>query len=126
MELTEGKFKMRVSCPLKEGSHCIGNHAVKKLIHSIILLSCTGANERRLWKRRKAMIRSFVRCRLCGSYEALCGGLTSEALTDFTGGIVERCELGQKAPPDLWSVMRKAISRRALMGCSIDVSYAHI
>jgi hypothetical protein len=61
--------------------------------------------------------------RLCGSYEALSGGLTSEALTDFTGGIVERFELGSKAPKELWQIMQKAVSKGSLMGCSIDVSY---
>jgi len=50
------------------------------------------------------------------------GGLTSEALTDFTGGIVERFELGDKAPKDLWQIMLKAVSKGSLMGCSIDVS----
>ena len=61
-------------------------------------------------------------CRLNGSYEALSGGLTSEALTDFTGGFVERFELGRKAPADLLQLMLKAQKKKALMGCSIDVS----
>jgi len=46
----------------------------------------------------------------------------SEALTDVTGGIVERFELGRKAPDDLEKTMLKAFKKSSLMGCSIDVS----
>ena len=63
-----------------------------------------------------------VCCRLHGSYEALSGGLTSEALTDFTGGVVERFELRDKTPEDLLKRMLRAHKRLSLMGCSIDVS----
>ena len=45
----------------------------------------------------------------------------SEALTDITGGIVERFELGRKAPDDLQNIMLKAFKKSSLMGCSIDV-----
>ncbi|ESN95936.1 hypothetical protein HELRODRAFT_185955 [Helobdella robusta] len=58
--------------------------------------------------------------KLCGSYESLSGGLTSEALTDFTGGVVERYELRDKAPSDLFMIMERASRKGALMGCSID------
>jgi len=61
-------------------------------------------------------------CRLHGSYEALSGGLMSEALTDVTGGIVERFELGNKAPSDLQNIMLTAFRKSSLMGCSIDVT----
>ena len=57
-----------------------------------------------------------------GCYELLCGGQTSEAMTDFTGGIVEKIELRNKAPEDLFRTMLKARQRASLMGCSIDVS----
>ena len=60
-------------------------------------------------------------CRLNGSYEALSGGLMSEALTDVTGGIVERFELGRNAPTDLQGIMLQAFRKSSLMGCSIDV-----
>lgn len=60
--------------------------------------------------------------RLNGSYESLSGGLTSEALTDFTGGMAERYELKSKAPRDLFQIMFKALRKGSLMGCSIDVS----
>ena len=59
--------------------------------------------------------------RLNGSYEALSGGLMSEALTDVTGGIVERFDLGRKALADLQHIMLTAFKKSSLMGCSIDV-----
>jgi len=62
-------------------------------------------------------------CRLHGSYESLSGGLTSEALTDFTGGVVTRFELRDNAPCNLLQIMMKAHDRGSLMGCSIDVRY---
>ena len=44
-----------------------------------------------------------------------------EAMEDFTGGVTEFFELAE-APKDLYSIMRKALQRGSLMGCSIDVS----
>ncbi|KAK2154313.1 hypothetical protein LSH36_271g04040 [Paralvinella palmiformis] len=59
---------------------------------------------------------------LNGCYENLSGGLTSEALTDFTGGISERYTLRDETPDDLFKTMHKAASKGAMMGCSIDAS----
>uniref|UniRef100_A0AAQ5Z4E3 Calpain 9 n=1 Tax=Amphiprion ocellaris TaxID=80972 RepID=A0AAQ5Z4E3_AMPOC len=56
-----------------------------------------------------------------GSYEALKGGTTMEAMEDFTGGVGEMYET-KKAPRNLFSIMKKALDRGSMMGCSIDIT----
>uniref|UniRef100_A0A674BKD2 Calpain-2 catalytic subunit n=1 Tax=Salmo trutta TaxID=8032 RepID=A0A674BKD2_SALTR len=59
--------------------------------------------------------------KLNGCYEALSGGSTTEGFEDFTGGIAEVHEL-RNAGPKLFKIIRKALSRGSLLGCSIDIS----
>uniref|UniRef100_A0A0N5AGU3 Calpain catalytic domain-containing protein n=1 Tax=Syphacia muris TaxID=451379 RepID=A0A0N5AGU3_9BILA len=57
--------------------------------------------------------------KLHGSYEALKGGTTSEALEDFTGGLTEFFDL--KQPPNhLMEMMMRGFEMGSLFGCSIE------
>ncbi|XP_074544239.1 calpain-9 [Halichoeres trimaculatus] len=56
-----------------------------------------------------------------GSYESLKGGSTMEAMEDFTGGVGEMYDT-KKAPDNLFTIMKKALDRGSMMGCSIDIS----
>uniref|UniRef100_A0A674P8Q9 Calpain 9 n=1 Tax=Takifugu rubripes TaxID=31033 RepID=A0A674P8Q9_TAKRU len=59
--------------------------------------------------------------KLHGSYESLKGGSTLEAMEDFTGGVGELYET-KKSPDNLFSIMKKALDRGSMMGCSIDIT----
>ncbi|XP_066467506.1 calpain-9 isoform X2 [Tiliqua scincoides] len=61
--------------------------------------------------------------KLNGSYEALKGGSTIEAMEDFTGGVGEMYEV-KKAPENLFEILEKALKRGSMVGCSIDISSA--
>ncbi|XP_007895022.1 calpain 2, (m/II) large subunit, like [Callorhinchus milii] len=59
--------------------------------------------------------------KLNGSYESLSGGTTTEGFEDFTGGIAECYDL-DSAPPNIFKIIQKAISRGSLLGCSINIT----
>ncbi|KAK7078295.1 Calpain-1 catalytic subunit, partial [Halocaridina rubra] len=63
--------------------------------------------------------------KLYGSYENLRGGNVSESMVDLTGGVVEMIDL-RNPPSNLFTVMRKAYRRGALMGCAIETENPNI
>ncbi|KAM6462314.1 calpain-9 [Liasis olivaceus] len=61
--------------------------------------------------------------KLNGSYEALKGGSSIEAMEDFTGGVGETFEV-KKAPKNFYELLQRALQRGSMVGCSIDISSA--
>ncbi|XP_049633518.1 LOW QUALITY PROTEIN: calpain-9-like [Suncus etruscus] len=61
--------------------------------------------------------------KLNGSYEALKGGSTIEAMEDFTGGVAETFTT-KETPNNFYEILEKALQRGSLVGCSIDIKYA--
>uniref|UniRef100_A0A8C8S1G6 Calpain-9 n=1 Tax=Pelusios castaneus TaxID=367368 RepID=A0A8C8S1G6_9SAUR len=61
--------------------------------------------------------------KLNGSYEALKGGSTIEAMEDFTGGVGEMYDV-KKAPENFYEILEKSLKRGSMLGCSIDTSSA--
>ena len=63
----------------------------------------------------------FHHNRLHGSYEALKEGSVSEAMEDFTGGVVESYDLSKKVDFDLFEFMKRSNAHMSLLTCSIKV-----
>ncbi|KAI2668120.1 Calpain-1 catalytic subunit [Labeo rohita] len=59
--------------------------------------------------------------KLNGSYESLKGGSTMEAMEDFTGGVGEMYET-KNGPSNLFVILKKAVERGSMLGCSIDIT----
>jgi hypothetical protein len=61
--------------------------------------------------------------KLCGSYENLDGGSTSDALIDMTGGIQEQFEIKNKQSEaeknEMWQILLKGHQHKSLIGASI-------
>lgn len=64
--------------------------------------------------------------KLQGSYEALKGGQTIEAMEDFTGGLGEDFDFkkikSEAEREEIWKVIEKGLRRGDLMGCSITAA----
>lgn len=57
--------------------------------------------------------------KLHGSYSALRGGTTCEAMVDFSGGCSEQFEL-KRPPQDVFNIMFKGYVRASMMACSVE------
>jgi len=61
--------------------------------------------------------------KLCGCYENLDGGMTTDALVDMTGGIQEAFEINKKQTEvernEMWHILVKSRQHKSLIGASI-------
>lgn len=60
--------------------------------------------------------------KMVGSYEAMDGGWTEDALVDFTGGIGQRIDLTKTKNPDFFKFLLNQNNMSTLMGCSINAT----
>ena len=58
--------------------------------------------------------------KLYGSYEALDGGSTAEALEDFTGGLVEEVKVKEIPKEKLLMILVSGLEKESLFGCSFS------
>ena len=61
--------------------------------------------------------------KLYGSYESINGGIVTEAMEDFTGGLSESWDMWKKDyPPKLFEMMKAAHQMGSMLGTSIDAN----
>lgn len=65
---------------------------------------------------------NIIFSRLHGSYEAIEGGQTMDALVDLTGGLAERHAI-QNKDPQLYRLIERARSSGAFITCSRKVNF---
>lgn len=101
------------------GGRCRGCFALLYKAYRIFWVMYHQLNN--IYKSNIVLNYSFISFRLNGSYEALSGGCSSEAMEDFTGGICEAFNFQKEVPKNMFTIMKKAEQRGSLMGCTIDV-----
>ncbi|XP_051900018.1 calpain-9-like [Pristis pectinata] len=57
-----------------------------------------------------------------GSYSSLQGGMVSEAMEDFTGGIAFTIEMNSTKPKELWHLVKHGLNKQTMISCSIMVN----
>lgn len=62
--------------------------------------------------------------KLHGSYEALKGGTTCEAMEDFTGGVTELYDLNE-GPTSLFNILLKGYERNSMIGMFLQCRQNH-
>ncbi|TRY60020.1 hypothetical protein DNTS_034668, partial [Danionella cerebrum] len=60
--------------------------------------------------------------KLIGSYGSLKGGIISEGMEDFTGGIAYSLPVSSRAPRVLWKAITAALARNSLLSCFIHAT----
>ncbi|XP_069765525.1 calpain-2 catalytic subunit-like [Narcine bancroftii] len=86
---------------------------------SLIFTSSSSKNE--LWS---ALLEKAY-AKLHGSYSSLRGGLVSEAMVDFTGGIAVTIKMSSTKGKSLWRLVKRALNKQTMISCSIQASKAN-
>lgn len=121
-------YMLPVGTDVSKWVHCvcldINIGILSCLIKSLVISHCINLVTERIYgdflPSLSIRFFSFLLSRLYGGYEALKGGKTSEAMTDFTGGVVESYDL-KKSDISLFDRITRNIKLSSLMSCSIKV-----
>lgn len=71
------------------------------------------------WRELWSALLEKAYAKLHGSYSILSGGLVSEAMEDFTGGIAVTMEMANTKPRELWYMVKQALNKQTMISCSI-------